>query len=253
MFKKKGWPRSSYLFLAVCVAAFLLWRAGRWPFGAGRSIPGHMPTVAEAARQAYDALSADFRTKVSESDFASMFQRMADPADGAPHIQRASVTDAIGPERARARFRVEYPDAKAKAEYHFERLDDAWQLQSFTRVTGQDRVSAPAEAEPGSDSGSDSAAGGSEAKPAPAPHPTPATKPAEPQVAAARAARSHVIQAGDTLQTLSRKYYGSIRYWRLILEANPGLDPQHLRIGRKIVIPNAPEDAPKAADEPPGP
>ncbi|MBL7223432.1 MAG: LysM peptidoglycan-binding domain-containing protein [Candidatus Brocadiae bacterium] len=237
-----------YLFpVAIGVA---LWATNSWPFQRGRNIPARIPTVADGARNAYEALSADFRSKITEGGFAAMFERMVDAEDGAPRIRRASVVDAIGPEHARARFRVEYPEANAKAEYHFERLTDAWQLQSFTRVTGQDSLPvAPEPATPGP-------AELTPAPPTPAPDSTepPAVGPsavAPPAVAPApqptRGRRYHTIQAGDTLTSISRKYYGTIRAIPLLQEANPGLNPRRMPINRRIVIPRRPDSAAKGA------
>jgi LysM repeat protein len=45
---------------------------------------------------------------------------------------------------------------------------------------------------------------------------------------------SYTIRAGDTLYSLSRRYNTTIRS---IVDLNPGLDPQRLRIGQVICIP----------------
>ncbi|NLF30396.1 MAG: LysM peptidoglycan-binding domain-containing protein [Planctomycetes bacterium] len=49
----------------------------------------------------------------------------------------------------------------------------------------------------------------------------------------------HVAQRGDTLWSLSGRYYGrsSHENVRRILQANPNLDPTRIRIGQEIVIP----------------
>lgn len=54
-----------------------------------------------------------------------------------------------------------------------------------------------------------------------------------------RAARSHTVEAGDTLFSLSRKYYNSPDRWKDILEANKKevQDPGKLKIGQTLVIP----------------
>jgi nucleoid-associated protein YgaU len=242
-----------YYVLPLLVAAIILITGG-WPFRDRETIPAAIPTVADGASHAYRSLDADFRSKISEADFADMYQRMVEPDAGAPNIQRAWVTDAIGPERARARFRVAYAQSNGKAEYHFELLDDAWQLQSFTRVTGQPQpsefepstpvVRAPKEeTEPAGMEPTQAAeqqSSGTESESASAQEQTERTS-----HAAGGSPRRHEIQAGENLSAISKRYYGTVRYWPLIKEANPGLNPRRMRIGREIVIPRLPEKAPK--------
>ena len=52
-------------------------------------------------------------------------------------------------------------------------------------------------------------------------------------------ARSHVVQPGDTLFSLSRLYYNSPDKWKAILDANEKSidDPGKLKIGQTLVIP----------------
>ena len=52
-------------------------------------------------------------------------------------------------------------------------------------------------------------------------------------------ARSHVVQPGDTLFSLSRLYYNSPHRWKDILEANSGSidDPEKLKLGQTLKIP----------------
>jgi nucleoid-associated protein YgaU len=56
--------------------------------------------------------------------------------------------------------------------------------------------------------------------------------------------RTHVVKTGETLGTISTKEYGTAKYWKRILDANPGLDPARLQLGQRLVIPPAP-DAPR--------
>ncbi|MDP7035267.1 MAG: LysM peptidoglycan-binding domain-containing protein [Planctomycetota bacterium] len=49
--------------------------------------------------------------------------------------------------------------------------------------------------------------------------------------------RYHIIRTGDTATSISRDYYGTVRYWRKIIAANPGLDSRKMRVGKKIAIP----------------
>ena len=48
---------------------------------------------------------------------------------------------------------------------------------------------------------------------------------------------SRVLYAGDRLDLIAWQEYGDCSKWRLIAEANEGVDPLHLRSGRTIVIP----------------
>ncbi|MFW6146648.1 MAG: LysM peptidoglycan-binding domain-containing protein, partial [Planctomycetota bacterium] len=65
----------------------------------------------------------------------------------------------------------------------------------------------------------------------PAPAPPPAASDAEPRI--------HVVRRGDTLWSLSRRYYGRASHEnvRRIVRANPDLEADHIRIGQEIVIP----------------
>ena len=51
--------------------------------------------------------------------------------------------------------------------------------------------------------------------------------------------RFHIIQEGETLSEISRKYYDSARKWQKILEANRDLidDVSKLKPGTKLIIP----------------
>ena len=53
------------------------------------------------------------------------------------------------------------------------------------------------------------------------------------------APRSHVVQSGDTLFSLSRLYYNSPTKWKAILDANEKSidDPGQLKVGQTLVIP----------------
>ncbi len=72
----------------------------------------------------------------------------------------------------------------------------------------------------------------------------------------ANAPSSYVIQAGDTLMQISAAAYGSSKHWRRILDANPGLDPSAMPVGKAIMLPvltDAPGNAvPPAAKPTPG-
>jgi tetratricopeptide (TPR) repeat protein len=51
--------------------------------------------------------------------------------------------------------------------------------------------------------------------------------------------RTYVVQAGDTLASISRKFYHSSKHWKEILDANKkSIDnPKELRVGQTLVIP----------------
>jgi tetratricopeptide (TPR) repeat protein len=51
--------------------------------------------------------------------------------------------------------------------------------------------------------------------------------------------RSYVVQSGDTLFSISRKFYKSPKRWKEILEANRKSihDPKRLTVGQSLVIP----------------
>lgn len=51
--------------------------------------------------------------------------------------------------------------------------------------------------------------------------------------------RAHTVQKGDTLYSLSRRYYNTPSRWRDIYSANRGVisDPNKLRVGTQLTIP----------------
>lgn len=70
---------------------------------------------------------------------------------------------------------------------------------------------------------------------------TPAPVPPPPPAAAAVAAsRTHVVQAGENLGTISTRYYGTPAKWKNIFNANRDKvpDANNLRVGTRLVIPN---------------
>lgn len=56
----------------------------------------------------------------------------------------------------------------------------------------------------------------------------------------ASSARTYRIQPGDTLADISTIFYGAPEHWRLIVAANPGLDPAQLTPGTALTIPPRP-------------
>ena len=210
--------------------------------------PASIPAVGDAVQRAYNTLKGAFRDKVPLAEFAGMYHRMADPNTGGdlPEVRLASVTDPTGPEHPVARFRVEYPGGKSRAEYSFSRIEGIWQLQAFTRApsempfpdgevkAGSPGVApAPKGARKVSATGEGAASqvpGGADGRPA-----TPC---------------DYVVQPGDTLTAVSLHFYGTPRYWRRIMEANPGVSASKLRVGRRIRIPSNPDAVATPKEEP---
>lgn len=77
--------------------------------------------------------------------------------------------------------------------------------------------------------------------PAPAPAPeivaAPAPEPELPPPPPALVVKTHTVRKGETLWSLSRLYLGDPRRWQEIVQANPGLNPSALPVGKAIVIP----------------
>lgn len=73
--------------------------------------------------------------------------------------------------------------------------------------------------------------------------PTPATTSVAtvPTSVATSARREYVVQEGDTLHMISRKFYGTTKYYLLIMQANNLEDTRAMRIGAKLVIPPRPD------------
>lgn len=63
-----------------------------------------------------------------------------------------------------------------------------------------------------------------------------AKTPARDEPRPAGAPRMHEIVAGDTLVALAKRYLGSAAKWKTFVDWNPGLDPERLEPGRKIIV-----------------
>ena len=50
--------------------------------------------------------------------------------------------------------------------------------------------------------------------------------------------RFHTVQSGQTLSNIAYQYYGSAAQWPKILNANPHIDPNKLKPGTILTIPN---------------
>ncbi len=51
----------------------------------------------------------------------------------------------------------------------------------------------------------------------------------------------HVVASGETLSDISKKHFGTTTKWRDIVKANPGVDPETLKVGQKLTIPELPD------------
>lgn len=240
-----GRKRSGWGYALFAIAIFALLYGVRHALSPGVTPPPPPPPpgsahgVGDAVQRAYNTLASSFREKVPISDFATMFHRMTSPDYGGelPTVRQASVTDSTGPEHPVARLRVEYPSASAKAEYHFARIDGLWQLQSFTVISTDLDAGRPEPVAPGP-----SRRAQEPPKSAPAHKAPDGAAPSVPAAGALPATPcDYIVQPGDTLSAISRHFYGTIRHWRRILEANPGLSERNLRVGRRIRIPSNPE------------
>jgi LysM repeat protein len=72
-----------------------------------------------------------------------------------------------------------------------------------------------------------------------APEKSPASDASAKKIASKKADRTYVVQSGDTLFSISRKFYKSPKHWKQILEANEKniRDPKKLTVGQTLVIP----------------
>ncbi|MBI4617714.1 MAG: LysM peptidoglycan-binding domain-containing protein [Planctomycetes bacterium] len=100
-------------------------------------------------------------------------------------------------------------------------------------ATGATGLDGPGDGGASPRSGEPAGSGGQEATP-----PTTQAPAAEP------ARRVHVLASGETLSAIARCYYNDPKEWRRILEANPGLTPERLPVGKEIVIPPGPAPRP---------
>jgi nucleoid-associated protein YgaU len=50
--------------------------------------------------------------------------------------------------------------------------------------------------------------------------------------------RTHFVKEGDSLSGISKKFYGTTEHWMKIQSANNLTNPNQVRIGTRLVIPN---------------
>ena len=52
--------------------------------------------------------------------------------------------------------------------------------------------------------------------------------------------KMHKVTSGETLSSIAQRYYGAESQWSIVAKANPTVDPNRLKIGTLLVIPDAP-------------
>lgn len=60
---------------------------------------------------------------------------------------------------------------------------------------------------------------------------------------------THTINKGETLIQIADTFYGSPRYWRLIANANPSINPNRIRPGQTLILPDKAYVPPTRAEE----
>lgn len=53
----------------------------------------------------------------------------------------------------------------------------------------------------------------------------------------ADAAQTYTVRKGDTLWSIAEQAYGDGQRWRDIVDANPNLRPEELRVGQQLTLP----------------
>jgi nucleoid-associated protein YgaU len=61
--------------------------------------------------------------------------------------------------------------------------------------------------------------------------------------AAVGGGKTHVVSKGETLGDISKQYFGTTTKWKAIVEANPGVRPENLKVGQSLAIPDLPAAA----------
>jgi nucleoid-associated protein YgaU len=62
----------------------------------------------------------------------------------------------------------------------------------------------------------------------------------EPAKPAAAVPGIYTIERSDTLAKIATKLYGAPKKWTAIVKANPGLNPNRLKVGQVINLPDLP-------------
>jgi len=175
-----------------------------------------------------------------EEDLWQQSIRRSYPDNRGPQVAPNAIVDHYSPKMAEVEAQIQSSAPAA---------DEAVPVASETAPAA---VEAPAAVAPAA-----TPAAPAEVSAAPAPAVDPAAAPAEAPAAVAPATPAapataeaaapaapageqiYVVQGGDTLGGIARKYYGSARRYDIILKANSNVikNPQGLRPGMKLVIP----------------
>lgn len=62
----------------------------------------------------------------------------------------------------------------------------------------------------------------------------------------ASSVKSHTVEVGDTFSSISASYYGDAKYFKLLVDANPQIDPSKLKPGMVIKVPELVKKEPKS-------
>lgn len=131
------------------------------------------------------------------------------------------------------------PEPAARARAHEEAADVAWgEVAALLSDEGPARPEGPAAAAPACRPGREKAAWEEEF--APALPDLPIAPPALVTAPPRSKARHYTVRRGESFFTISKKLFGTVRYFHDIQKANPDLEPRRLRPGQKIVIPDVP-------------
>lgn len=63
------------------------------------------------------------------------------------------------------------------------------------------------------------------------------SEPSDGSAATNLAVSVYSVQEGDTLRKIAERFYGSGGDWTALAKSNPGVDPDHLKVGQKLTIP----------------
>lgn len=58
--------------------------------------------------------------------------------------------------------------------------------------------------------------------------------------------QSHTVEVGETFSSISASYYGDAKYFKLLVDANPQIDPNKLKPGVQIKVPALSKKEPKS-------
>ncbi len=64
--------------------------------------------------------------------------------------------------------------------------------------------------------------------------------------------KTHIVAKGETLGDISKVYFGTTTKWKQIVEANPGVRPENLKVGQSLAIPDLPVATPGGTAAPIG-